>query len=67
MMREFVAVWFEFGQEWIVMFPDGSVMRGDYAAIGYAVNAALTSLDAGESDFDCTEDTGTFYSYERSL
>jgi hypothetical protein len=64
-IEEFVAIWFESTQEWVVMFPDGTSIRNGFGAVGYAVNAALEYLSRGEVEFDVTEDTGTFYRYQK--
>lgn len=64
-MDEFVCVWFETLQCWVVLFPNGETINQDFPAIGYAVNAALEKCNAGEADFDCVEDTGQFYRFMR--
>lgn len=61
-MKEFVCVWFEKAQQWIVLAEDGTALQG-YPAIGYAVNAALKEFGGAEADWDCVEDTGEFYRY----
>lgn len=66
-MNEFVCVWLETSQRWVVLFPNGEIIDQEFPAIGYAVNAALEKIGMSEADFDCTEDTGRFYRYERDL
>lgn len=61
---EFVAAWIEEAQCWRVIVGDGYVLPASFPAIGYAANAAYDFLGLGESDFDVTEDTGTFYRYQ---
>ena len=64
-MDQFCCIWFESRQQWFVLFEDGSLLDG-FPSIGHAANAAYSHLRLGESDFDVTEDTGTFYRYERT-
>lgn len=64
-MNEFVCVWFEEPAGWKIVFPNGQCYALMYPAIGYAVNAAIAYLGGGESDWDCEEETGTFYRYFR--
>ena len=66
-MDEFVCVWFEASQRWIVIFPNGEIIDREFPAIGYAVNAALEKIGAAEADFVCEEDTGNFYRYMRDV
>ena len=66
MVNEFVCIWFESKQRWVVLIDNGKVIDETFGAIGYAVNSTLTEIGVGESDFDCTEDIGTFYRYERT-
>jgi len=64
-MNEFCCIWFEESQTWIVLFPNGTTLQNNFGAVGYAVNAALAYLKAHQAAFSCTEDTRTFYRYER--
>lgn len=64
-MWEFCVIWFESSQRWIVMFPNGNIIDGGFGAIGHALAKAYDYLELGESDFECTEDTGTFYRFEK--
>ena len=65
-MNEFVCVWFEASQRWIVMFPDGEIIDREFGAIGYATNAALDRIGVAEAEFDSVEDTGMFYRFVRA-
>ena len=47
------------------MFPNGNIIDGGFGAIGHALAKAYDYLELGESDFECTEDTGTFYRFEK--
>jgi hypothetical protein len=62
-MSEFVCAWFESSQKWIVLFPDGSIIDGEFGSIGYAVLAAQERLGGTEAYFECEEATGTLYRY----
>lgn len=62
---ELIAVWFESSQRWFVIGPTGD-MVGAGGSVGEAVGAAQRSMGAAEADFDCIEDRGDFYRYERS-
>lgn len=59
-VEEFVCIWFDRYQKWVVMFENGHIIDNDFQAIGYAVNSALSTLDRGECEFECVEDTGCF-------
>jgi hypothetical protein len=65
MIDEFVCIWFETNQRWVVLFPNGETINEKFDAIGYAVNSALARINASEADFECVEDTGEFYRYVR--
>lgn len=64
-MDEFWCIWMESSDGWLLVYPNGQT-RGPFPAVGYAVNAAYMELDAKESDFDCTENSGDAYHYEAS-
>lgn len=65
---EFCLLWLEHGCDdlrgcWIAILQDGLVLPGRHPAMGYAANAAYNHLGKGESDFEVTEDTGSFYRF----
>ena len=62
-MKEFVCVWFETSQRWVVMFPNGEIIDREFPAIGYATNAAYEHM-GDVAEFECTEDTGQFYRFQ---
>ena len=64
-IEEFACIWFEQSQRWIVLLSNGTVIDNNFGAIGYAANAAYLNLQLGEADFECTEDAGTFYRFEK--
>lgn len=65
MINEFVCIWFETSQCWVVIYGNTIRLARTFPSIGAAVNAALEWINAGEADFICIQDTGSFYRYER--
>lgn len=62
-MMEFCVIWFDDPEGYRVLLPNGTTLPEVFPAIGYAVNAGYDHFKLGESDFEVTEDTGTFYRY----
>lgn len=63
--EEFVLVWFETAQRWDVVFPDGTIINGNFGAMGHALGAALEYLGRGECEFEVTETTQQYFKYEK--
>jgi len=51
-LTEFYCVWMETINEWLVLFPDGTVLKDKFGGVGSAANAALLHLGRGECEFD---------------
>lgn len=65
--EEFACIWFEAAQEWVVVFPDGKVLRGDkpWGAVGYAANAAFEHTGRGEYQWYVESGNGSYFGYEK--
>jgi hypothetical protein len=63
---EFVCIWFETPQLWVVIGGGGRMIERRSGTIGDAVSAGLNYFRASEADFEIAEQTGTFYRYIRS-
>ena len=62
-MKEFVTIWFEESQQWMLLFSDGTLLK-NFPAEGYARNKAFEILGQDGPTMEVTEDTGNFYRYE---
>jgi len=65
--EEFACVWMESKQEWMVLFSNGYVLRGEkpWGAIGYANQAAMTLLGRGECAWRVESGNGSYFSYQK--
>jgi len=69
MTQEFTVIWFESTMKWLAVLDDGTVLglAENFGGVQRAVNAALTTIGCGESDFDCVQNDGDFMRYRRAV
>ena len=66
-MEEFMCIWIEQTQKWVVLLPTGEVLDNNFGTVGYATNAALEKLNRGEAEFNVIDvgGRGLFFHYKR--
>ena len=65
--EEFACVWMESIQEWMVLLPNGKVLRGDkpWGGLGSAANEAMELLQRGACAWSVESSNGSYYSYQK--